>query len=393
MADDALRTNYTGVAFRGSIHELSESPLFRELARQPYYVLVVPGRYGPDVYMQPHSTQQVLKELLRHKGELPPNSNGKFIVTVVDMRAHRIELRIGDSTLIFSIQVSDPVLVAEQPIQDPVAVILDFVLNAPEDYVGPTLENWARITTDDRLLAYRIRVETGFVSRMDSDNDGIIDRRRFGRKGGLGRLRLENLGFIKEFTTSGRSTHTASHDLGSAAIWVSGSRSQGRELADAIKELLVEYGVDLEEAGPERHGSWWQRFRMKASRLLASDEAAKRLEAVERGISAHLLEKQVAENDNLKADSVSKLMDKLDNIEKAVIILGQLVIVKHEGSLTIKSIDPLTAAKIEASEVLLSDPVQVLHILTRPREAHAEASLTTHEFSKRGGDRPPLPGN
>jgi hypothetical protein len=58
----------------------------------------------------------------------------------------------------------------------------------------------------------------------------------------------------------------------------------------------------------------------------------------------------------MKAKSVAELMKTLGDVDEAVVVLGQLIIVKCDKRVVVKTIDPVRAAHIEKSQVLLSDP-------------------------------------
>lgn len=155
------------------------------------------------------------------------------------------------------------------------------------------------------------------------------------------------------------------------AVWVSGDADDGEALAFALQELLFVHGLALRPDGEPGSGSWWQRFKASVAKgaratfsAAQSEEVTSRLSEAERALKAKYLEHQTAQNDNLKADSASKVLTALAAVDDAVVVLGQLVIAKKGSRVVVKSIDPMTAAKIERTQTLLSDPEAVMKMLS-----------------------------
>lgn len=91
---------------------------------------------------------------------------------------------------------------------------------------------------------------------------------------------------------------------------------------------------------------------------------------VARRLQIELVERKAAEVDGMKAETASKLLPALEGHDQAVIMLGRIIIVKHFDKLVVKTIDAVTAAKIERSETLLSDPEAVLRVIATVRAEH-----------------------
>jgi hypothetical protein len=151
---------------------------------------------------------------------------------------------------------------------------------------------------------------------------------------------------------------------GTAFIWTSGD--DGSEVADALKELLAEYDVALEDDGPPIRGSWKQRFKLIWQGFTSLDavqsydwqgEVARRLEI-------ELVDRKAAEVDGIKANTVSKLLPALEKHDKVVIRLGQIVIVKCYDKLVVETIDPVTAAKLDRHKDLSTNPERMLQVLS-----------------------------
>lgn len=149
-----------------------------------------------------------------------------------------------------------------------------------------------------------------------------------------------------------------------AAIWTSSDANAGQAIRAALVEFIADYDLLVERSGDEEFGSWWQRFTLRAKKAYNHDKVQENLARAERRLELELLDKHAAQVDNLKADSASKLIGAINSTNQAVVILGQIVIVKYRGTIVVKSIDPLTAAKIERSNALLTDPAAVLQILS-----------------------------
>lgn len=161
-----------------------------------------------------------------------------------------------------------------------------------------------------------------------------------------------------------------------ASIWVSGD--DGSEIRNRLYDLLdseeIEFSV---EEGPPVAGSWWQKIKLQISYVWNAQIIQHRAPELERRLQLELVEKRSAEVDSIKADAAAKLLAAIDKQEQAVVVFGQIVIVKTRGTIVVKSISAVTAGRLEKDPVLLTDPEAVLAVLAGPDQQRRSALAET----------------
>jgi len=149
-------------------------------------------------------------------------------------------------------------------------------------------------------------------------------------------------------------------------IYTSGTRSDGIAIRDALLALLDQCGLELEVSGPEHEGSWWQRLRFRVKQGISSDQGQEAVQKAKLAIENQLLNKTQAEIGSLKAKAAADLIMACQSSPGAVVIVDQIVLVKYQDQLVVKSVDAVTASRLEASQILLSDPQAVIALLSQP---------------------------
>jgi len=174
----------------------------------------------------------------------------------------------------------------------------------------------------------------------------------------------------------------------SAVVWVSDAAT-GNAVKAALVDMLSVYELNLVDESDEHKGSWWQRLKFQVRRVVDSQTFTSHRDEAEQRLTLELVEKTAAEVNKMKTDSAAALIAATDKSEQAVVIFGQTVIVKFNGTIIVRSVNALTAAKIERTYALLSDPEAVVRMLSRVSQEPVGA----------GGDdpdanppHPPLPG-
>ncbi|WP_147251464.1 hypothetical protein [Blastococcus sp. TBT05-19] len=148
-----------------------------------------------------------------------------------------------------------------------------------------------------------------------------------------------------------------------AAIATSGGVQEGVAIRSALLSLLEEHGIEVASEGPEILGSWRQHFILRLKGAANSPAGREAIEKTRIALENAVVNHKQAEIDNLKADSASRLIAATESVDDAVIILGQILYIKHNGRIVTRSVDAVTASRIENSRVLLDDPASVLRLI------------------------------
>jgi hypothetical protein len=274
-------------------------------------------------------------------------------VSLISLRPQAFQIEIDWSSIVRVVrvvgQVVDPVTLAKGGARDVQVTLSRYFARRPNPYYRfGTMEFLSRLLSSDPPLP---GIE---FTLLDSD--------RSGQAGSVGRRA----------------------DRVQAAIWTSSDASAGHAIRDALIEFAADHDFIVERSGDEELGSWRQRFRLRARKAYANKKVQENLARAERRLELELLDKAAAEVDNVKADSASKLIAAIDSTSKAVVVLGQIVIVKYDGMIVVKSIDPVTAGRIEGSQTLLSDPAAVLQILSGNRSETGLVEQPNHPELEEG---------
>jgi len=162
-------------------------------------------------------------------------------------------------------------------------------------------------------------------------------------------------------------------------IYVSGDRDQGHALRDAILELVEEDGFSVVSMGKERLGSWWQRIVVRGKRAAATPVGRDVLAKTRLALENAALNELQAKIDNLKSDSAAKLMNAAATVDEAVAILGTIVFIKYEGRIIVKSIDAVTANRIESMDDFHLRPSDVLRALRESAASELKPEIDTRQ--------------
>jgi hypothetical protein len=164
---------------------------------------------------------------------------------------------------------------------------------------------------------------------------------------------------------------------GNASVWVSGEN--GKEVFEALKRVAAGYGITLLENGLPVKGSWWQKAKLYAWRVYSSDTARQLGEDFKLRAEIEIAARDRAEIDEQNATTVATLIAAIDKQEEAVVIFGPTVIVKHDGSIFVREIDPRTASKLRQMPTLATSPEAMLRALSG-EETEQETAAPQHSL-------------
>jgi hypothetical protein len=147
------------------------------------------------------------------------------------------------------------------------------------------------------------------------------------------------------------------------SIWV--SDDDGSDIRDSLYNLLQEHKLEfLPNEEPVIRGSWLQRITL----TITNAKEGHSIREVQNGVeSLHSGGGEAACACCISPAATQTLLEMVSSHNNAVLILGQLIVVKYKDTLTVKTIDAETAALIERSPILPTDPEAMLRVLSGER--------------------------
>lgn len=227
---------------------------------------------------------------------------------------------------------------------------------------------------DERLLTPRevaalFRVDPKTVTRWASA--GRIGSIR--TQGGHRRFRETEVRALLASLTSSAPLGPKEDDSGLAvSIYLEDGREPTvRGVQSALQAVAKEIGFDLIAEFDPIYGSFWQRFRAKASDPHTREEVYERLIKLERSAEVRLLAVPESQANMQNAQGLAAIIESLKGESAAVVQLGPLVVVKAStsdlGSAILCKVLTAKELKIlEARPDLLRDPSRLMAQLTEP---------------------------
>ena len=162
------------------------------------------------------------------------------------------------------------------------------------------------------------------------------------------------------------------------SIWVSGD--EGFDIREALGEFAQRNGLTLQDDGPSVRGTWRQRCKLIARAVIGNEVVKEAAEELLERARIETVKKAKAQVDSINTDIVAKLISAIDKHDEAVVVFGPTIIVKHEGTMFVRSVDPVVASKLERMPVLMTNPQAMLDAL----------SGTTEQEEKTRASRQPI---
>ena len=135
-------------------------------------------------------------------------------------------------------------------------------------------------------------------------------------------------------------------------------------VVEALRDLLAGTGLELVRTAEPEISSWFGRFRAQAKELASSEEVARRLQKVEHAIEVATLRKPMSEENVNQADAASRLLQALNAVDNAVLLVGSMIVVKVTNA---DGTADVFAKTLSVAEVRAFETNQ--HLLKNPREA------------------------
>lgn len=159
----------------------------------------------------------------------------------------------------------------------------------------------------------------------------------------------------------------------SCAVHVSETQA-GPAVRDALVDLAAAFGWT---AGPDSRpiiGSFFQRLTMWTKDVASSTTTKEIAEEIRRGVELATIHSQQADNDNRQAEAVAKLVQSLEGTDKAVMLVGSILIMKDDGRLSVRTLTQRQLMFLDRHATSVTDPAAVLQALDEcARSHHAEA--------------------
>ena len=130
-----------------------------------------------------------------------------------------------------------------------------------------------------------------------------------------------------------------------------------------IREILEELGYGIEHSFPPILGSWMRSLRGRARKAATSDAAQEIYSEVRRAIELQSLHLPQAKVDEQRGTTAAKLIESLHGQERAVILLGSILLVKDQGMIAVRELNHREMHSLEHRPSLFEDPVKMLSAL------------------------------
>jgi hypothetical protein len=160
-----------------------------------------------------------------------------------------------------------------------------------------------------------------------------------------------------------------------------GAADAGEHIAELLKHVWTELGFELVAETDPVIGSFWQRFRAKASSPEVQQALHERIVKLERAAEVRMVAVPESLANMQNAQGLAAIIKALENESAAVIQLGPLLVVKTSGadgasSIHCKTLTPVELRELERRPELLKKPDEILLLLEPPVQADAEGDCT-----------------
>lgn len=152
-----------------------------------------------------------------------------------------------------------------------------------------------------------------------------------------------------------------------------GHNSTVRDVQSALQTIAEEVGFELIAETNPVYGSFWQKFRAKASDPHTQQEVYDRLIKLERTAEVRLLAVPESQANMQNAQGLAAIIEALKGESAAVIQLGPMVVVKAprpdcESAILCRMLTAKELRMLEADPGLLRDPIALMARLTAAGE-------------------------
>ncbi|MEU7983252.1 hypothetical protein AB0B56_00115 [Streptosporangium canum] len=158
------------------------------------------------------------------------------------------------------------------------------------------------------------------------------------------------------------------------AVHVSETQA-GPAVRDALVDLAAAFGWTV---GPDSRpiiGSFFQRLTMWTRDVATSATTKEIAEEIRRGVELATIHSQQADNDNRQAEAVAKLVQSLEGTDKAVMLVGSILIMKDDGRLSVRTLTQRQLMFLDRHATSVTDPAAVLQALDECARSHRAEAL------------------
>lgn len=132
------------------------------------------------------------------------------------------------------------------------------------------------------------------------------------------------------------------------------------EVQEAVVELTEAAGWAIAEWSEEIQGSWFKLLKAKAKDVAASDLAHEVAADLRRAAELRTLHVTQAQVDDTQATAASRLIQSLENTQRAVLLVGSILVVKVDGAVTVRTLSHRHLDHLERHPHLIADPTKIL---------------------------------
>lgn len=135
----------------------------------------------------------------------------------------------------------------------------------------------------------------------------------------------------------------------------------------ALDGIAAVLGYDTPEPYEHRRGSIFRRAKARFQQVLSSDELARRLVAVERALELRHIDNLQADVDSKEAEAVAGLLQSLEALPQACILIGSILLIKGTDSggpfVLVRTLSPTEVSMFQRFPEIQMRPTEVLERL------------------------------
>ncbi|MFI6887499.1 hypothetical protein [Streptosporangium canum] len=158
------------------------------------------------------------------------------------------------------------------------------------------------------------------------------------------------------------------------AVHVSETQA-GPAVRDALVDLAAAFGWTVGPDSKPIIGSFFQRLTMWTRDVTTSATTKEIAEEIRRGVELATIHSQQADNDNRQAEAVAKLVQSLEGTDKAVMLVGSILIMKDDGRLSVRTLTQRQLMFLDRHATSVTDPAAVLQALDECARSHRAEAL------------------
>ncbi|UBU16609.1 helix-turn-helix domain-containing protein [Nonomuraea gerenzanensis] len=142
-----------------------------------------------------------------------------------------------------------------------------------------------------------------------------------------------------------------------------GDETTYQSTEQALFELMATFGLEEMNSPPAMKGSWFRQVFGRAKNVATSDIAKEIVQEVHQAARLQGLQLPQAQVDEKKAAAVAGLIQSLEGQERAVIMVGSLLVLKSGSIVIVRDLTMQELIHMERNPTLMTDPAKLLTAL------------------------------